>query len=103
MSVNLLNRITNHDHESPITLPSFCALQLICERVRIVNFAQRFGDGGGIDGDGAGLFVGENAVENERLDVAIENDANEFAGLVHDRAAAIPSDDVGVGNEIEFG
>jgi hypothetical protein len=89
-------------HGLLITLPSFCGLQLIGERACIVNFAQRFGDGGGIDGYGTGLFVGENAVEDERLDIAVENDANEFVVLVHDRAAAVASDDVCVGNEIEM-
>ena len=48
------------------------------------------------------MFVGENAIEHERLNVAVENDADEFVRLVHDRAAAVAADDVGVGNEIEW-
>src|SRR5213076_1686120 len=51
----------------------------------------------------ARLLVAENAVEHERLNVTVENDANKFAGFVHDRPAAVAADDVGVGDEIEMG
>src|SRR5664279_3049551 len=81
---------------------SFRVFYFISKGVRIVNFAERFGDGGGIDTDGAGLFVGVNAIEHERLNVAVEDDADEFVRFVHDWTAAIAADDVGVGNEIEW-
>ncbi len=78
------------------------AQQLIGERACIINFAQSFDDRGGIDRDGARLFVGENAVEDERLNVAVENDSHEFAGLVHDRTAAVTADNVSIGDKIEM-
>ena len=65
---------------------SLFGFQLIGQRIRVVNIAQRFDDRGGIDRDGAGLFVGKGAVEHERLDVTVENDADEFADLVYDRS-----------------
>ena len=73
---------------------------LICERAGVIDFPQRFGDGGGIDAHGARLFVGVNAIEDERLNVAVENDADKFVRLVHDRAAAVAADDVGGGDEV---
>jgi len=36
------------------------------------------------------------------LDVAVENDADEFVGLIDDRTAAVPANDIGIGNEIEL-
>ena len=47
------------------------------------------------------MFVGVNAIEHERLNVAVENDPDEFSGLVHHRAAAVAANDVGIGDEIE--
>ncbi len=45
-------------------------------------------------------FIGVNAVEHERLNVAVENNSDKFVCLVHDRAAAIAADDVCIGDEI---
>ena len=47
------------------------------------------------------MRVGVNTVENQRLDVAVENDSDKFAGFVDYRAAAVAADDVRVGDEIE--
>ncbi len=35
---------------------SLSAFQFVCQRIRVVNFAQRFNDRGGIYRDGARLF-----------------------------------------------
>src|SRR5439155_21756535 len=80
----------------------FHTFQLISEGACIINFAQCLSYGGGIDRDRARLFVGENTVEHERLNVAVENDADKFIGFVYHWTAAVPANDVGVGNEIEF-
>jgi hypothetical protein len=48
------------------------------------------------------LFVTEDAVEHERLNVAVENDADELVRLVYDRAAAVAADDVGVRDKVIF-
>ena len=37
------------------------------------------------------------------MDVAVKNDSDEFARLIHHRAPAVSADDVGVGDEIEMG
>src|SRR6266511_6456262 len=77
-----------------------CALQLIGERACIVNFSKRFDDRGGINRHGARLRVGVSAIGTERLNVTVENNADEFICFVHHRTAAVAADDVGVGNEI---
>lgn len=46
--------------------------------------------------------IGERAIEHERLNIPVKNDADEFAGFVHDGTAAVAADDVSIGNEIEF-
>src|SRR5207249_11792244 len=78
------------------------AFQFVCERAGIINLAQRFSDGGGIDRYSAGLCIGVDAIENQRLDVAVKNDPDEFVRLVYDRAAAVAADDVCIGNKIEM-
>src|SRR5947207_15749447 len=77
--------------------------QFVGERAGIVNFSQRFDDRGGINRHCAGLGIGVNAIQPQRLNVAVENDADEFVCLVHYRAAAVAADDIRVGNEIERG
>jgi hypothetical protein len=75
---------------------SLLLAQFVRQRVRVINLPQRFGNRGGVDAHGARLFVGENAIEHERLNVAVENDADEFVRFVHHRAADVAADDVGV-------
>ena len=48
------------------------------------------------------MFVGENAIEHERLNVAVENYADEFVRFVDHRTAAVTANDVRVGNEIKL-
>src|SRR5207245_10334930 len=84
-------------------LISLGAQQFVHQRLRVINFSQRFDDGGGINGHGARLRIGVNTIQHERLNVAVENDADEFVCLVHYRAAAVAADDIRVGNEIERG
>ena len=50
---------------------------------------------------GAGLFVVVAKVGGQRLDVPVEDDADEFGFLVHDRAAGVAANDVVGANEIE--
>src|SRR6476659_3767298 len=50
--------------------PTF--FQFVRQRPRVVNFSQRFRDCRRINADSARLFVGENAIEHERLNVAVE-------------------------------
>src|SRR5438552_4999490 len=63
--------------------------QLLGEVLRIVNFAQCLEDRLRTDGDGARLFVGVGEVEHERLEVAVENDADELGVAIDDRAAGV--------------
>src|SRR6266581_3217905 len=72
------------------------------QRAGIINLAQRFSNRGGIDRYSAGLCIGVDAIENQRLDIAVKNDPDEFVRLVYDRAAAVAADDVCVGNKIEM-
>src|SRR5690349_13863327 len=76
--------------------------QFVSQGSRVVNFSQRFRDCGGINADGARLFIGENAIEHERLNIAVKNNTDEFVGFVDDGTAAVATDDVSIGNEIEF-
>ena len=48
------------------------------------------------------MFVRENAIEHERLNVVVENDANEFVRFVDHRTAAVAANDIRVGNEIKL-
>ena len=48
------------------------------------------------------MFVGENAIEYQGLNVAVENDADEFVRLVDHWTAAVAAYDVRVGNEIKL-
>src|SRR5438552_7569762 len=81
---------------------SFRAQQFVQQRLRVVNFLQRFGDRGRIDRDRARLLVRKNAIEDQGLNVPVENDPDELVVLVYDRASAVAANDVGVGNEIEW-
>jgi hypothetical protein len=85
------------DKSAVLLFPKF-----VRKRARVINLPQRFGDGGRIDRDGSRLFVGVNAIEHERLNIAVENDADEFVHFVHDRAAAVAADDVGVRDKVIF-
>ena len=60
-----------------------------------VDLPQGLLDGGGVDGDGSRLFVGVGVVEDERLNVAVEDDADEFPGSIDDRRTGVAADDVG--------
>src|SRR5262245_36723480 len=56
-----------------------------------------------MDADRTSLLVGVSEIEDQRLDVAVEDDPAIFAGLVDDRAAAVAADDVGGADEVEGG
>ena len=75
--------------------------QLGDEGGHFVNFFQRFQDARAVHAQGAGLFVVVAEIGGERLDVAVEDDADELSFLVHDRAAGVAADDVVGADEIE--
>ena len=54
-----------------------------------------------MDGDVSGLFVRVNEIANEAVAVAVEVDADQFAGPVEHGAAAVAADRVGSADEIE--
>ena len=77
-------------------------LQQLIHQIRsFVHALQRFKDASGIDRDGTGDGVAVGVVEYQRLDVAIEDDANEFALAVDDGGAGVASDDVRRADEVE--
>ena len=49
----------------------------------------------GVDRDGAGDAVVVGEVEHQRLDVAVEDQADDLVVAVDDRAAGVAADDVG--------
>src|SRR5581483_10949300 len=59
------------------------------QRPRPIDLVQSLDDGGGIDGDGAALFVVEGVVPRQTFQVAVEDDADEFAVAIDDGAAGI--------------
>jgi hypothetical protein len=48
------------------------------------------------------LFVGENAIQHERLNITVENYADKFVRFVDYRTATVAANDVRVGNEIKL-
>src|SRR5262245_10530345 len=75
--------------------------QLVRQCLRVVNFAERFLNGARMHAYRAGLGVGVQVVEHKRLDVAVENDTDQLARLVHDGTARIAADDVARADEVE--
>src|SRR5947209_7003859 len=75
--------------------------QFVGESPGVIDFAQRFDDALRVDGDGAGLFFAVDEVQDQRLDVAVEDQAYQLGVLVDDRAARIAADDVGRADEVE--
>src|SRR5437016_13204853 len=111
VSVSSRNRERNAWNMQPLPLACLSkqptkllprAFQFVRERARIVNLAKRFDDGRGINRDSTRLGIGQNTIEHESLNVAVENDANKFVFLSHHQAAAVAHDDIAVRNEIEI-
>src|SRR2546422_8635688 len=68
---------------------------------RAVDLAQAFQDRPAVDGDGAVGARVEPEGAAQRMDVAVEDQADDLACAVDHRAAGIAADDVVVGHEIE--
>src|ERR1022692_2210903 len=71
--------------------------------LRAVHFFERCENRGGIHGCRATLTIVERIIPRKALQVAVENDADEFSGAIHHGAARIAADDVGRADEIERG
>ena len=80
-------------------LPPF--RQFIGQRFGVVDFAERFDDCLRVHCHGTRLLVGVHEVEHERLDVAVENQADDFRIPIDDGASRIAADDVGRADEVE--
>src|SRR5207253_8566330 len=62
---------------------------------------QSFEDGGRIDSHRATNAVIELIIPRQRLQIAVEDDADELAGAVDHRTSGIAADDVGGADEVE--
>ena len=51
--------------------------------------------------NGAAYFVVVDKIPDQRLDVAVEDDANDFPCRIHGRAAGIAANDVGCRNIVQ--
>ena len=78
-----------------------CAREFIRQRSCAVNLPKRLLNTSRIDGHCAPLHVAEGEIPGKRLDVAVENDPDHFALLVHGGRAGVAADDVSRGNEVE--
>src|SRR5262249_55710196 len=74
--------------------------KLFRQALGLVDKAERRDDRPCIDGDGPGHAVVVGEVKHQRLDVAVEDQADDLVGPVDDRAARVPADDVGRGDEV---
>src|SRR5712691_8552977 len=68
---------------------------------RAINLVQAFQDRPAVDRDRAVLPAVEPESAAQRMDVAVENQADDLAVAVDHRAAGIAADDVVAGHEIE--
>src|SRR3954465_11061038 len=85
--------------------PQFLALpvdEFVGESRHFVYLAQCLEDAGTVYADGACLDVAVREAAGQRLDVAVENDADELPGAVKRRAAGVSADDVAGADEVEW-
>jgi hypothetical protein len=68
--------------------------EFVGERGGVVDFAQGLDDGAGVGEDGAANFIFELEIPGERLNVSVEEDADDFALCVDDRGARVSADAV---------
>ena len=78
------------------------AHQLIRQRAGVVHRSKCFGNRGRAHGHGSGLFFGVDKVPHQRLNVAVEDQADDLGFLVDDRTAGVAADDVGHADEVEL-
>ncbi len=77
--------------------------QFLYQGIGLIDRPERLDDCPGVDRDGPGDFVVVAEVEDERLDVAVEDQADDFIVAVNDRAPGIAADDVGRRDKVERG
>ena len=53
-------------------------------------------------GHGAGFLIRVDVIEDQRLDVAVENNSDQFALPIDDWTSGIATDDVGGADEVEW-
>src|SRR5262249_45854422 len=79
----------------------FLSCEFIRQRMSLINIANRFQDGPAIDRNRASFDVGEEVIQHQRLNVAVEDDADEFALGIDDGATRVAANDVGSIHEVE--
>ena len=67
----------------------------------MVDRSECLDDRSRVDRDGPGDLVVVAEVEDQRLDVAVEDQADDFVVAVDDRAARVAADDVGRRDEVK--
>ena len=77
--------------------------QLVDEPAGRVDGFQSFHDRSGVDRDGSGHPIVIAEIEDQRLDVAVEDQSDDFIVAIHHGAAGVPADDVCRGYEVEGG
>src|SRR5262245_44297994 len=87
--------------ESQSLLRSLLARQLIRQFVRVVDLAKGLDTAPAVHAHRPGLLLVEDEVQYQRLDVAVEDQADHLGALVHDRAARVAADDVRGADEVE--
>src|SRR5579884_2272018 len=75
--------------------------QFVCQIVGIINLAQGLGNSLAMNGDGPGLLLGIDVIQHQRLNVAIEDQADDLGILVDDGTARVAANDVGGADEVE--
>src|ERR1035437_10365186 len=74
--------------------------QLVRNGRGLEDLRDRLGQRLGVDGHGASLLVRVDIAPDERFDVAVEDEADEFSLRVDDGRAGVAADDVGCQDEV---
>ncbi len=72
------------------------------DTIRVIDFIESLADCAGIDGDRTVDRGIETEIAAQRLDVAVEDQADHFGVFVDDRRAGVAADNIVGGAEIEF-
>ena len=75
--------------------------QFIGQILGIIDFSQGFENRAAVDGQCPALLVAEYIVPDQRWQIAVEDDAHQFAVAVDHRAARVAADDVGGADEVQ--
>ena len=81
-------RMANRPWSIMAEIPAGCLVaQLLDQLASAVDLLQRFFDSGRVNAHGPGDFVRVGKVQDERLNVAVKNDADDFGIFVDDGTA----------------